>query len=184
MIRAGLKHMTQKGYATISVEAVVCAAKVTKGSFYHHFASKADFGVELIRSYGTYFQGRLSRFLDREDLSPLDRLMAFTQDIRISMARHDYRRGCLIGNLSQEVGSLPDAFRDLLEQELGVWETMTARCLTAAKQRGEIDGSLDSQILARHFWTGWEGAVMRAKLQRSGTPLSDFATSFLTLITR
>ncbi|MCJ2184397.1 TetR/AcrR family transcriptional regulator [Novosphingobium sp. 1949] len=176
--------MTQKGYATISVEAVAAAANLTKGSFYHHFTSKADFGIELIRSYGAYFQRRLSRFLDRDDLSPLDCLMAFTQDARISMARHEYRRGCLIGNLSQEVGSLPSAFRDLLEQELGVWETMTARCLNTAKQRGEIHEPLDPEILAHHFWTGWEGAVMRAKLQRSGTPLSDFADSFLTLITR
>ena len=53
-----------------------------------------------------------------------------------------------------------------------------AECLAAAQQAGELAGSADPAELAAFFWIGWEGAVLRAKLERSDTPLALFAQFF------
>jgi TetR/AcrR family transcriptional repressor of nem operon len=99
------------------------------------------------------------------------------------MARHDFRRGCLIGNLGQEVTTLPDPFRARLMSVLTAWQDRTALCLSAAQKTGEIAADHDPAALAEFFWTGWEGAVLRARLDRSALPLQAFSRQFFLLIT-
>ncbi|WP_236638422.1 TetR family transcriptional regulator C-terminal domain-containing protein [Mangrovicoccus ximenensis] len=42
--------------------------------------------------------------------------------------------------------------------------------------------SADPAGLAAVFWTGWEGAVLRAKLEAGPAPLRRFAAAFLEMI--
>lgn len=183
LMRAGLIHLTERGYTGSGIDDILRQAGVPKGSFYHHFASKADFGAALIDAYHHYFMGLLGRAFDAPDLAPLDRLRRFTEDAEAGMARHEFRRGCLIGNLGQEMGALPDAFRARLIAVLDAWQDRTVPVLRAAASSGALRPGLDPEALAVTFWTGWEGAVLRAKLERSPAPLRSFAHSFFTLIT-
>ena len=90
------------------------------------------------------------------------------------------RRGCLIGNLGQEMAALPDNFRERLNAVFDDWERRLARCLEAAQQLGQIPAAVDCTQQASFFWIGWEGAVLRAKLERSAKPLDIFARGFFT----
>jgi TetR/AcrR family transcriptional repressor of nem operon len=155
-----------------------------KGSFYHYFESKEALGLELIDAYAEYFARKLDRWFDNTGCSPLGRIRDFIADARSGMARHGYRRGCLIGNLGQEMGVLPEPFRNRLAAVLGDWEERTARCLRAAQKAREIPRGIDCMRLAHFFWIGWEGAVLRAKLERSPDALDAFAEGFLAMIER
>ena len=46
LLDAALKVVRAKGYTATRIEDVCEAAGVTKGSFFHHFASKEDLAVE------------------------------------------------------------------------------------------------------------------------------------------
>ena len=94
------------------------------------------------------------------------------------MSRHDFRRGCLIGNLGQEMGSLPESFRLHLQETFFDWQKRLAACLLEAQNIGELSGQAMPDQLAEFFWIGWEGAVLRAKLEQSAAPLTLFATFF------
>ena len=96
--------------------------------------------------------------------------------------RHGFARGCLVGNLGQEMGTLPESFRAQLEGVLLDWQARTAACLRAAQQAGEIAPQHDCAVLAQFFWIGWEGAVLRAKLQRCAAPLQVYADGFFQLL--
>lgn len=181
LIRAGLVQLTERGYTNVGLDEITAAAGVTKGSFYHYFPTKAAFGAELIEAYGAYFRDTLSRSLDRADLTPLARLQAFTRDAEAGMARHDFRRGCLIGNLGQEMGTLPEDYRARLIAVLESWQALVSDCLSAGQSTGEVPAHQDPDTLAEIFWTGWEGAVLRAKLQHSPEPLRRFADGFARL---
>lgn len=182
LIRAGLEHLTEKGYSAVGIDEILAAARVPKGSFYHHFRGKADFGLVLVAAYDAYFITQLDRaFLDEEH-APLDRLRIFTERAEAGMARHGFRRGCLVGNLGQEMGALPDAFRAALTAVLEGWQARTARLLGLALAQGAIAPHHDPAALAETFWIGWEGAVLRAKLELRPDPLSRFAGMFLRLI--
>lgn len=182
LIRAGLEHLTEKGYSAVGIDEILAAARVPKGSFYHQFRGKADFGLALVTAYDAYFITQLDRaFLDEEH-APLDRLRIFTERAEAGMARHGFRRGCLVGNLGQEMGALPDEFRAALTAVLKGWQGRTARLLSLAQAQGAIAPHHDPAALAETFWIGWEGAVLRAKLELRPDPLRRFAGMFLRLI--
>ncbi|MDQ7988243.1 MAG: TetR family transcriptional regulator C-terminal domain-containing protein [Candidatus Dactylopiibacterium sp.] len=179
LLRAGLEVLTEKGFSVAGLDEILRSARVPKGSFYHYYASKEAFGAALIDRYGAYFAARLDRHFDNAALAPLARLQAFVDDACAGMRRFDFRRGCLIGKLGQEMNTLPEAFRARLIATFGDWQARLARCLAAAREAGEIPPATDCERLAAFFWTGWEGAVLRAGLERSTVPLQDFATHFL-----
>jgi len=178
LVRAGLEALTEKGFSATGIDEVLKRVGVPKGSFYHYFDSKEAFGAELIDRYGSYFAHKLERHFGDSSKKPLERLWAFVEDAQGGMTRHDFRHGCLIGNLGQEMAALPESFRARLNGVFGDWEQRLAHCLEAAKQQGEIPDTVDCHQQATFFWTGWEGAVLRAKLERNTKPLEVFARGF------
>mgnify|MGYP001765784640 CR=1 FL=1 len=180
MMRAGLAILTEKGFSAVGIEEILAAAGVPKGSFYYDFESKDAFGLALIEAYASYFAQKLDRaFLD-DSRAPLARLGAFVEDACAGMARFGFRRGCLVGNLGQEMGVLSEPFRAALIAVLHDWEARTERLFRAAQAAGEIAPGADPARLAAAFWIGWEGAVLRAKLERRAAPLEIFAEEFTT----
>lgn len=182
LLRVGLRHLTEKGYSSVGLEDVLGAAGATKGSFYYHFGSKEAFGAALIAAYDDYFRAKLAVHFLRSDVAPLDRLRAFVADAEEGMARYGFARGCLIGNLGQEMGALPEAFRDKLRGVLEGWQALLADLLEEAADAGQLRVGVVPVQAAAFFWTGWEGAVLRAKLDRSAEPLRLFADGFFALI--
>lgn len=182
LIRAGVAVLTEKGFSAVGIDEILASAGVPKGSFYHYFDSKDAFGLVLIDAYAAYFARKLDRWFADESRPPLRRLGDFIADAKAGMARFGYRRGCLIGNLGQEMGVLPEPYRDRLAAVFRDWEARTAKCLRAAQAAGQIAADADCDRIARVFWIGWEGAVLRAKLERRPAPLDDFAEGFLALL--
>jgi TetR/AcrR family transcriptional repressor of nem operon len=178
LLRAGLETLTEKGFATAGVDEILARVRVPKGSFYHYFPSKEAFGLALIERYANYFAYKLDSHFGNEALAPLARLDAFVADAVAGMERYDFKRGCLIGNLGQEMNGLPESFRERLTEVFSDWEGRSAACLDAAKAQGQLAPGADTAELACAFWIGWEGAVLRAKLERSAQPLHTFARFF------
>lgn len=178
LLRAGVALLTEKGFSATGLDEILKRVGVPKGSFYHYFASKEAFGAALVDDYAAYFAARLDRFFLDETRPPLARLQAFIDHAQLGMARHDFQRGCLVGNLGQEMGALPAAFRQQLRAVFSDWQARLAACLVAAQAAGELDPAADCAQLAAAFWIGWEGAVLRAKLEASVVPLEIFSQFF------
>lgn len=179
LIRCGMEVLTEQGFAATGLDALLRRATVPKGSFYHYFGSKADFGREVMKAYDAFFCHKLDRALNNERLTPSERMRAFVDDAKLGMAKYQYSRGCLVGNLSQEVEALPEDYRSALNEIVLGWQRKVAHCLELARAAGEIEASADCAALAEFFWIGWEGAVMRARLVKNGAPLDTFIAGFM-----
>ncbi|BAN48817.1 TetR/AcrR family transcriptional regulator [Metapseudomonas resinovorans] len=179
LLRCGMELLTEQGFTATGIDAVLKCVGVPKGSFYHYFESKEAFGQALLDAYAGYFARKLDRWLLEDDVAPLQRLANFVEDAKAGMLRHDYCRGCLVGNLGQEVGILPESFREQLEATLCDWQARLARCLETAKTAGELAANADCRWLAAFFWIGWEGAVLRSRLARDTAPLDIFFKGFM-----
>jgi len=179
LIRCGTEVLTEQGFMSTGIDGILKRVGVPKGSFYHYFESKEAFGRAVLDNYATFFCRKLDRWLLDESMSPLERLAGFVQDARINMARYDYRRGCMVGNMGQEISVLPEGFREILESIFLDWQGRLTRCLQAAQVAGELSADADCAELAAFFWIGWEGAVLRSKLVQSDIPLNTFIAGFL-----
>nr|WP_246387422.1 TetR/AcrR family transcriptional regulator [Gluconacetobacter sacchari] len=178
LIRTGVQFLTERGFVATGLDSLLKAACVPKGSFYYYFDSKEDFGLKIIEAYARYFNAKLDRCLNDRNLSSRDRIRNFMEDAKSGMIRYDFRRGCLIGNLGQELNALPGPFRGALNEVMRQWEARMASCLT-----DDYDADT-AQKLAVFFWIGWEGAVLRARLEGSAQPLDIFGDGFLALLER
>lgn len=178
LIRCGTELCTERGFQVTGIEEVLKRVGVPKGSFYHFFSSKHAFGEAVIENYAQYFQKKLDRLLRDESRAPLARLAAFVDETQVGMSRFKFQRGCLVGNLGQELGGLNESFRQQLEAVLVSWQRSTADCLRAAVARGDLAADADVDELATVFWIGWEGAILRAKLAQSAEPMQRFAAFF------
>lgn len=174
LIRSGLALLTQNGFLSTGIDAIVKNVGVPKGSFYYYFENKEDYGRTVLASYDSFFQHKLNKFLSDASVTPMKRLSHFVADAGRGMQKYAFTRGCLVGNLMQETPGLPDAFRGQLQQILNAWQGRLAACLRAALIAGEIRAATSPEQLAEMFWSGWEGAVMRAKLYQSTLPLNEF----------
>ncbi|XBS71577.1 TetR/AcrR family transcriptional regulator [Acerihabitans sp. KWT182] len=178
LIRSGTAILTEQGFSASGIDGILKQVGVPKGSFYYYFDSKETFGREIIDYYGRFFARKLDRCLLDDALPPLERIMAFVRDAAAGMAKYDFRRGCLVGNLGQEINVLPDGYRRQLSDILSAWQGRVAACLRLARDGGQLAPSADCEALAEFFWIGWEGAVMRARLAKSPQPLERFAQGF------
>ena len=179
LIHSGLEQLTENGFASSGVDQILRKVGVPKGSFYHYFASKEAFGQAVIEKYASYFANKLDVFLLDESHSPLTRISNFAEDAKMGMIRHQFKRGCLVGNLGQEIELLPESFRPQLIEIFLSWQHRIANCLKEAHSLGEISKLADCEQLAEYFWIGWEGAVSRAKLVQDIKPLENYFNHFI-----
>jgi len=178
LVWCGTELLTERGFQITGIDEVLKRVGVPKGSFYHYFKSKDQFGHAVIDNYEAYYAKKMDRIFGDSSQSPLQRLVSFTVNAKNGMVKFDFKRGCLIGNLSQELAALDTQFRERLEGVLVSWEKRVAECLSEAIDSGELAPGQDPQALSRFFWVGWEGAILRSKLMRSLEPIDQFTSIF------
>ena len=178
LVWCGTELLTERGFQITGIDEVLKRVGVPKGSFYHYFKSKDHFGHAVIDNYEAYYAKKMDRIFGDTTQSPLQRLVNFTVNAKNGMVKFDFKRGCLIGNLGQELAALDTQFRERLEGVLVSWEKRVADCLREDIDLGELAPGQDPQALSRFFWVGWEGAILRSKLMRSLEPIEQFTSIF------
>ena len=176
LIDTGAQLISQQGYNATGINAVLKTCGVPKGSFYHYFSSKEDFGLAVIERFATTYDASLVALLEDSETPPLERLRRYFAAGRDYMHECDHATGCLIGNLGQELSGQSDTFRDALNLVFQRWEQRFVRCLQDAKARGDIATRIAPEALASFILTGWEGAILRAKTLKSVEPMEQFET--------
>jgi TetR/AcrR family transcriptional regulator, transcriptional repressor for nem operon len=164
LIQVGLGMLHSLGYTATGVNQVLEAAKVPKGSFYHHFTTKDEFVLEVIKRYAAGEQERWERLLGDPTLSPLKKLRRYFKDL---IATYGVRggpiAGCLLGNMSLEVARQNPEVRKLLIQAFDAWQNALAKTVQEAIEKQELAKTLKPDDIGALLLNGWEGAQVRAK---------------------
>jgi len=174
LLEAGKRTFLEKGYNNSGIEAILQASGVPKGSFYYYFGSKEDFGLQVLDRFASCFDAQLDRTLGDTSVPPLERLRNYFEAAYERLASDQCRKGCLVGNLSQEMADQSEVFRARLEEIFESWVDRYAACLKQAQEAGEISPDLDAHELAEFCLNGWQGSILRAKTMRSAAPLRSF----------
>lgn len=175
LIDVGLGLIRRDGYTATGINQILEAADIPKGSFYHHFGTKDEFALEVIRRYAAGEQARWEKFLDGSASSPLKRLRRYFRDL---IATYGCQGGpifgCLLGNMSLEVAGESAAIRRLLKQVFDAWQDALAKTIREAVAAEEISKTAKADALAALLVNGWEGAQVRAKAEQNDKPLELF----------
>ena len=170
LITAGLRLLLERGYHAVGVQELLVETGIPKGSFYHHFASKEDFALQVIDAYQANVHALLDATLLDERRPPLERVRAFFEGVRQAYEAEGYL-GCLLGGLGQELSGASALFRRKIEGCIGAIAVRIAQCLDEARAAGDLPSGADVRAMAELLVDAWEGAALRSRLVRSSRPL-------------
>lgn len=174
ILQAGAELLHRQGYAATGIQQVLDACGVPKGSFYHYFKSKEDFGLAVVDMHAERMLAGAEAMFANPDIPPMERIRRFFERFLglFSDPAHPLGvSGCPIGNLVQELAASSPAFRQRLDGVLSGLEERMALALRQAHAAGEIPARLDPEETARFITSCWQGAILRAKAAGNPAPL-------------
>ena len=178
----GAKIVHLKGYHATGLQEILKAAGIPKGSFYFYFDSKKDFGLQLIDYYTDGIIRRGMRFMERTDLSPMERFQENIRWIIHQSTKLGFKGGCPIGNLSQELGDTDEAFREKLDDAYKRLIRLHALFLEEAQKEGEISADQDVNELAELIYNCYQGALIQMKVAQNADSVEKIQITFFNLI--
>ncbi len=170
----GVRLMRERGYHNTGIHDILAAASVPKGSFYHYFKNKEDFGLQVVDRYADDSYAEIDRVLGDKRQLPLVNLQHLFEEFRGDYERRFCRDGCLLGNLGQEMADVNDTFRHRIGSHFDKWTARIALCLDEAVVSGDLSADVDTTMLAGTLLDAYEGALLRMKVVKNIGPLQAF----------
>lgn len=174
LLEAGLALVHARGFAASGVKDITDAAGVPKGSFYAYFPSKEAFAAAILEHYWSDIERRLLPLLDTDGPAQ-QRIGQFFSALTDEHEAGNFLLGCLVGNMSLELGGSSEPVRAALAGILKRWDDALAACVRSGQgDSGDIRGDLAADQLASSLIEAWEGAALRGKVIRSRAPYDRF----------
>jgi len=173
LLDAAIDLIRTKGYAAMRVEDVCDATGLTKGSFFHHFASKEDLATAAAERFAARADLMFGRAPYREREDPLQRLLGYVDFRQGAMQGELAAFTCLFGMLAQETWRthprLSDAAGRYIEEHAATLEDDIA----AAKRAHAPGAPWTPHSLAMFTQAVIQGAFVLAKSQQDPAVAAD-----------
>ena len=169
IVAAAATLMHIRGVAGTSTEDVQLAAGVSASQIYHYFADKRSLTRAVIGYQTDAILGVQEPALAR--LDGIDALRAWADAIVAFQRSNDFRGGCPLGTLSNELAESDTDAREDLATGYRRWQQAIHAGLAAMQDRGELVPGTDTDRLATALLTALQGGLLLAKTLRDGGPL-------------
>lgn len=167
--------MTHKGYTSVGLAELVAAAEVPKGSFYHYFKSKDEFGQALLEQYFSDYLTVVDTLL-AGTRPAAERLLGYFHYWAQTQCSDSPTDKCLVVKLGAEVCDLSEGMRLVLDKGTQAINARLERCI----EQGHVDGSITSAIsnatLAQALYQIWLGASLMMKINKRPDAFEDSLT--------
>ncbi len=181
-LEVGVKILRQKGYHHLGLREVLEAAKIPSGSFYYYFKSKEDFALKALEYYTDYVTDFYTSKLLEGDISFKERLESLFEAEMEWLLSEDCRNGCMIGDLSSEMGGQIDTAQATLESSYGQLQDIVERFIREGQDKGAFSIEIDPTEMAMFFLSSRQGSIARVKATRSIKPYAVFKLKMISLI--
>jgi TetR/AcrR family transcriptional regulator, transcriptional repressor for nem operon len=169
LIDAARDLVRRKGFAATSVDDLCAEAGVTKGAFFHHFATKEALGVALIddwtKTTGAMFAAHPYNTLP----DPLDRIFGYLDLRRALLDQPIVEFSCVAGTTVQEAFDTSPPMREAAARSIASGFDHVRQHLAAALAAHPVQG-VTADDLAQQFQIAVQGGIILAKAADSASP--------------
>lgn len=177
LLQAAFREVYRSGFQGTGVDAILAAARVTKGALYHHFDSKEALGYAMVEELiAGQNRAKWVRPLESSN-RPIDTLIEIVQ--RTSLRPEDVRGGCPLNNLAQEMSPLDEGFRKRMAKVFQAWQDGIAKALRRGQTRGTVRRDVDPNATASFLIAMYEGYISLAKNAQDAVVLEAGVTNIV-----
>jgi AcrR family transcriptional regulator len=163
LLEAGQQEMYLKGFQAASLDDILRRAGVTKGAFFHYFASKTEFGYALVDEV-------LAQMIAAQWVTSLqdepDALETIAREFERGIEGLALQRpilGCPLNNLAQEMNPLDAGFRRRTSAVFEMWRASFLKALTHAQATGTVRANVNAGDVAHALVAQIEGTLSLAR---------------------
>ena len=162
-LRAAQQVIRAKGYEATTVEDVCEAAGLTKGSFFHHFASKEELALAAADYWMEGTDGLFASAPYHERADPVERLLAYVEFRRTLLTGKIRDFTCLAGTMVQEVYDTHPAIREACDKSISRHAETLEADIAEAMRKHRVTGEWTARSLALYIQAVLQGAFILAK---------------------
>lgn len=163
LIDAAYEELYSKGYQGAALTDILQAAGVHKGSLYHFFSSKKELAIAAITERMAQRFAERYGSIAKKGGEYISTLVGVLRDTSL----RDFKRGCPLANLVQEMSNLDEDFDQALKTIYIEYKASIQAILDQAVAAGEML-PCNTLSLATFITIVTEGAILAAKA--SGNP--------------
>ena len=162
LLEAAIKLIRSKGFAATSVDQICAEAGVTKGAFFHHFASKEALGVAVAEHWSASTSAFFAAAPFHHHPDPAERVLGYI-DLRMALMTGPVESfSCAAGTMLQEAFLSSPAIRGASEASImGNARALRADIGAALVRAGQRE--ITAASLARHIQAVIQGSFILAK---------------------
>ena len=174
ILEEGINLLWSNGYHATSVNDIVKAAGIPKGSFYHYFDSKEDFVIKALEIYFERQFGPVKEIIKAPGISPRQRLLNFYQN-RLDVMKREMNctKGCMASNLASEVAEHSESVRTTLLLHHKTIIDLISEVIAEAQSEGEVNNTINARDLAEFIEDAGKGAMTSMKEMNDAYPLDN-----------
>ena len=158
ILDAGQELIQTGGFSAMSFQDIASEVGIRKPSIIHHFATKAELGVAIIRRYRDTFAAQLQQISEDPAKSSWDALEFYFSPYRFFASTPD--KVCLCGALAGEIPVLPEVMRVEVKQFIEAHQRWLEEILREGVERGELVLIDSPKSLSRVIFNSLQGSLL------------------------
>ncbi|GAB3734966.1 TetR/AcrR family transcriptional regulator [Amycolatopsis oliviviridis] len=167
-----------KGYAGTSLEDLLAASRLGKGSLYGAFGDKKSLFLLVLRKYDEANDRMLRTWLEQADRG-IDVIRNFVTGPVRDPDGEQARRGCLLANTAMELSaSAAEVAAEARRSYASTTDALTD-AIRRAQREGDVAPHLDPDLTARAVLSGQLGLILLGRIGQDPAALSATATALL-----
>jgi TetR/AcrR family transcriptional repressor of nem operon len=154
----------RNGFQVTSIDDIIATTQVTKGAFFYHFSNKEEMGLAMINEimYPGMYDVLVKPLLDSTD--PAADIYLMMKHLLLEAPFFDVKFGCPAVNLIDEMASVNDSFRRVLNKLFIECQGAIQASIMAGKSLGKVREEVDPEQVACFVMAGYSGIRNMGKL--------------------
>ena len=158
ILDAGQELIQTGGFSAMSFQDIASEVGIRKPSIIHHFPTKAELGVAIIRRYRDTFAAQLQQISEDPAKSSWDALEFYFSPYLFLASTPD--KVCLCGALAGEIPVLPEVMRVEVKQFIEAHQRWLEEILREGVERGEFVLIDSPKSLSRVIFNSLQGSLL------------------------
>jgi TetR/AcrR family transcriptional repressor of nem operon len=174
-----LSLLWRNGVNGTSMSDIAEKAAILKGSFYNYFKNKEEFIGAVLDSYAQKWETNVVAIFREKKQNARVQFKNYFARMKEMASSMQYTQGSLVGNFAQELSGASEKFAKQTEAIFRRMQSNLAEALKNAQASGALAANEDPETLAEIILNSTEGAILRAKAQRSTRPIEILEKFFM-----